>query len=138
MLLQPAVSVGNVGQLAVDLILANVKDNKDGVFNFYHPGLLPVVGADPFDSKSDSIMTAGQMTILSEAKVVVAQIRSGLVKGKRDEFLDDVLAWAKSVGIAKIILLTSSEADERLDCQIQVGNNFRFICSSTEKSEEFK
>ncbi len=30
-----------------------------------------------------------------EQKLYIFQVRSGLIKGRRDEFLDDVLAWCK-------------------------------------------
>jgi hypothetical protein len=55
-LLQPSVSVGNLGQLAADVILASVKPARVAAVD--HPALLPVVGADPLDERDDHLMTA--------------------------------------------------------------------------------
>ena len=53
--------------------------------------------------------------------------RSGLVGGpQRDVFLVDLVNWIVSKKFSKVILLTSTEADERLDSQIG-GSQFRFI-----------
>ena len=53
--------------------------------------------------------------------------RSGLVAGpQRDVFLDDLVNWIVSKKFSKVILLTSTEADERLDSQLR-GSQFRFI-----------
>ena len=53
--------------------------------------------------------------------------RSGLVGGpQRDVFLVDLVNWIVSKKFSKVILLTSTEADERLDSQLR-GSQFRFI-----------
>ena len=43
---QPSVSVGNVGQLAADLLISTLWMNKVGYL--YDDSILPVVGNDPF------------------------------------------------------------------------------------------
>jgi hypothetical protein len=57
---QPAVSVGNVGQLAVDLLVQNLHMDKVGYFS--DDSFLPVIGNDPFasDPKSSALMTAAE------------------------------------------------------------------------------
>lgn len=58
-------SVGNVGQLAVDVVLASLMDagastvGTMACYSVYHPALLPVVGADPM-GLSEGLMTACQ------------------------------------------------------------------------------
>ena len=55
---QPSVCVGNVGQLATDLVLASAAAPRR-VSAVSHPALLPVVGADPIDeTDNDRLMTA--------------------------------------------------------------------------------
>jgi len=44
---QPCISVGNVGQLTVDLIINTLKLDRVGYLQ--DPGLLPLVGNDAFD-----------------------------------------------------------------------------------------
>ena len=55
---QPCVSVGNVGQLAVDLLISTLELEKVG--RLHSECVLPVVGNDPFSEKSNncSLMTA--------------------------------------------------------------------------------
>ena len=62
LLFQPSLSVGNVGQLAVDILLATLKAERVG--GLFHSALLPVVGSDPLLQDSDQLMTAcqGQFT----------------------------------------------------------------------------
>merc|ERR1711862_863961 len=76
-------------------------------------------------------MGADRMTTACELyktdKEAILQLRSGLVPGpKRDIFLTDLVKWIVSKKFSKVILLTSTEADERLDNQIR-GSQFRFI-----------
>ena len=44
---QPVVSVGNVAQLALDLIISTLDMERFGYL--YHEALVPVVGNDPFE-----------------------------------------------------------------------------------------
>ena len=55
---QPSLSVGNVGQLAVDILLATLRPQLVAAID--HPALLPVVGSDPLEQNSDRLMTAGE------------------------------------------------------------------------------
>ena len=55
---QPSLSVGNVGQLAVDILLATLRPKLVAAID--HPALLPVVGSDPLEQNSDRLMTAGE------------------------------------------------------------------------------
>jgi len=57
--LQPCVTVGNVGQLAVDLIISTLLRSKEIVHvgKIVTDALRPVVGPNPYDL-SDMLMTA--------------------------------------------------------------------------------
>ena len=126
-------SVGNVGQLATDVLLASNKSQF--VASLYHPSILPVVGSDPLDLKSDRLMTACQ--VYKTEKEVILQLRSGLVSSQRDLFLNDLVKWIVEAKFAKVVVLSSSEADERLDCQIR-GSQFRFVASSQGLQNDLK
>lgn len=117
-------SIGNVGQLAVDVILASLAGKPQLVTSLYHPAIIPLVASDPLDLKSDRLMTACQL--YKTEKEAVLQLRSALVQGQREQFCDDLVEWIKAQKFAKVILLTSMSADERLDSQIQ-GQQFRFV-----------
>jgi len=125
-LLLPSVSVGNVGQLAIDVVLATLKPTL--VTQILHPSLIPCVGADPLNVGSPILTTAMQLYIHPESKLVVFQIRSGLLPGKGGAFLTDLLEWAKEVKITRLVCLTSSHAHERSDVQLR-GSPLRFLAS---------
>ena len=142
----PSVSVGNVGQLAVDVVLATLKPKLvTQVFRIFdiklvvtknlkfvqilHPSLIPCCGADPLSIGSPVLTTALQMYIHAESKLVVLQIRSGLLPGKGGVFLADLLEWSKENKISRLVCLTSSHAHERSDIQLR-GSPLRFLASS--------
>merc|ERR1711953_547535 len=112
-LILPSVSIGNVGQLAIDAIL-------------------PVVGCDPLDLKSQRMMTACELYKI-EGKLIL-QLRSGLGPGLRDVFIRDLLAFVAKLKVGRIVVLGSMDSEERLDCQIR-GSQFRFLASKGLKSE---
>ena len=62
---QPAVSVGNVGQLAVDMVISTLWMERIGYI--YHDSILPLVGNDPFahpESVSCKIVTSCEGTFV--------------------------------------------------------------------------
>lgn len=50
--LQPAVSVGNVGQLAIDLVISTLDMTKVGYF--YTDCLVPMVGNNPYATAEEN------------------------------------------------------------------------------------
>jgi proteasome assembly chaperone 2 len=59
---QPAVSVGNIGQLSVDLLISSLHCDK--LARLDHPIFVPVVGSDPYDDvREKSLMTAAECII---------------------------------------------------------------------------
>ena len=57
--LQPAVSVGGVGQLAIDILLNNIPDVAR-IGYFYDRVFSPTVGSDPFDRQPQTICTSNE------------------------------------------------------------------------------
>ena len=99
-LIMPAISIGNIGQLAIDVLLASLKAQR--VTSCHHPSIIPLVGSNPLNNRSSELTTACEI-YQSEicAGIILMQIRSGIVKGKSNEFLDNLLLWCKHVGIKK-------------------------------------
>ena len=99
-LIMPAISIGNIGQLAIDVLLASLKAQR--VTSCHHPSIIPLVGSNPLNNSSAELTTACEI-YQSEicAGIILMQIRSGIVKGKSNEFLDNLLLWCKHVGIKK-------------------------------------
>ncbi|CAH1779728.1 unnamed protein product [Owenia fusiformis] len=130
-LVVPCVSVGNVGQLAVDLIISTLCMKKIGYMD--DESILPLVGNDPFASG-----TTGNLCNLSVScevymsvvhKVVAIQQRAPFVKGKAGAFRERLVRWIKDRGLNRVVIATSSHAYMMMDMQIQGGTLLRYLIS---------
>uniref|UniRef100_A0A8I5N3Y1 Proteasome assembly chaperone 2 n=1 Tax=Papio anubis TaxID=9555 RepID=A0A8I5N3Y1_PAPAN len=91
-LLMPAVSVGNVGQLAMDLIISTLSMSKIGYF--YTDCLVPMVGNNPYataEGNSTELSINAEVYSLPSRKLVALQLRSIFIKYKSKPFL--VFPW---------------------------------------------
>lgn len=122
----PAVSVGNVGQLAVDVLLATLQPSL--VSQVHHPSLIPCCGSDPIHPDSSVLTTAMQLYMEEAKKLAVFQIRSGLLPGQGAKFLADLLGWCQDRGVGKIVCLTSAHSHERSDSQLS-GSPLRYLAT---------
>ncbi|KAL5499441.1 hypothetical protein EMCRGX_G010857 [Ephydatia muelleri] len=77
----PCVSVGNVPQLAVDLIINTLRLSRAGYLR--HPGLLPLVGNDAFDhlKSPGHLHLSTEVYCSHELKLAVIQMRVPTCKG---------------------------------------------------------
>ncbi|XP_068093234.1 proteasome assembly chaperone 2 [Hyperolius riggenbachi] len=126
-LLMPAVSVGNVGQLAIDLIISTLNMTKVGYF--YTDCLVPMVGNNPYATNDDNakeLCTNAEVYTLPSKNLTVLQIRSPLIKKKSRCFRQALLSWIKKSVFAKVVLLSSSHAYQRDDQQL-FGTPFRYL-----------
>jgi len=131
-LLLPSVSVGNVGQLCVDLIITNSDAKLVGRVS--HKSILPVVGKNPYDETSDELMTACDVYHSTSLKLVIVQIRAPLLKGD-DSLLESLIDWSKEKQIRSLILVTASHSYERIDSQIVSSTTFRYLTTESVPSE---
>jgi len=131
-LVMPAVSVGNVGQLSVDLLISSVRPTK--LAKLDHPVFIPVNGSDPYDEKEKDLATAAELYISHEKQLVIFQIRSLLVKEYCTDFLNKLTQWMQSCLFAKTVLLTSCHSYERIDSQL-VGSPYRYTTTASVKPE---
>ncbi|XP_049626093.1 proteasome assembly chaperone 2 [Suncus etruscus] len=126
-LLMPAVSVGNVGQLAIDLIISTLDMCKIGYF--YTDCLVPMVGNDPYataEENSTELSINAEVYSLPSKKLVVLQIRSIFIKFKSKSFCEKLLSWVKNSDFAKVIVLSSSHSSHCDDLQLG-GTPFRYL-----------
>lgn len=63
--MQPAVSVSNAGQLALDLLIQSTKAIKLG--NIWHEALIPLIGAHPFEDGSTDMCSEFEGQFLFKA-----------------------------------------------------------------------
>uniref|UniRef100_A0A0B6ZSN5 Proteasome assembly chaperone 2 n=1 Tax=Arion vulgaris TaxID=1028688 RepID=A0A0B6ZSN5_9EUPU len=128
-LILPTVSVGNVGQLASDLIISTLSLERVGYF--LHPSLLPVAGNNPYadDGSTSYKMTTGcEVFESSVKKIVVVQQRAPIIKGRRKEYSDWLSDWIQEKKFHQVVILSSTFSQNRLDHQI-TGSPFRILLS---------
>ncbi|XP_043226928.1 proteasome assembly chaperone 2-like isoform X1 [Amphibalanus amphitrite] len=114
-LISPSVSVGNVGQLAVDLLLHNLRCQRLGAFG--HPSLQQVVGTLP-DSNTDGqthLMTAMEAYVCEKKKLLVIQIRAPISPKGRLSLLAELVQWAAERRLKRVLQLASCHAAARPD-----------------------
>ncbi|PWA41703.1 clast3-related protein [Artemisia annua] len=105
-LILPALSIGNVGQLAVDLLIASSKAERIGCLD--DPNVLPCVGNDAY-----SFSTQGDLVLPLEAyespanALSLIQQRSPVVKGMMVEFAKNLADFAVASGKKHVIILSS-------------------------------
>uniref|UniRef100_A0A2K5LTL5 Proteasome assembly chaperone 2 n=1 Tax=Cercocebus atys TaxID=9531 RepID=A0A2K5LTL5_CERAT len=107
-LLMPAVSVGKVGQLAMDLIISTLSMSKIGYFY------------------TDCLVINAEVYSLPSRKLVALQLRSIFIKYKSKPFCEKLLSWVKSSGCARVIVLWSSHSYQRNDLQLR-STPFRYL-----------
>ncbi|EEF43333.1 proteasome assembly chaperone 2 [Ricinus communis] len=104
-LVLPALSIGNVGQLAVDLLVSSQKAERIGYLD--DPNVLPCVGNDAYGP-----IPCGNLALSLEAydspanALTLVQQRSPVVKGKMVEFANNLAEFAAASGKKHAILLS--------------------------------
>ena len=102
----PCVTHGNVGQLAADLLIFNLKLKPIGVL--YHPDVLPICGADPFsETCQGSPASSLEIYANEDVSLVVAQQRGEVIKGCQRKFAREVTSWLKTSMFKNVVLLAS-------------------------------
>ncbi len=122
-LLVASVTVGNVPQMAVDLLLTSCKATHVG--RLRAPALLPFVGCD----ESGSLVTAAELYRLdssSERPTYVLQQRSPPSRGRAAEHANALTKWASAVGFVELVVLASANAAGRKVRQM-FGSNARCV-----------
>ncbi|XP_063155148.1 proteasome assembly chaperone 2 [Candoia aspera] len=128
-LLMPAVSVGNVGQLAIDLVISTLHLPKVGYF--YTDCLVPMVGNNPYattEEDATELCINAEVYAAMSKELVVLQIRSPFIKNKYRHFCQILLSWVKNCEFSKVVLLSSSHAYQRNDQQLH-GTALRYLIS---------
>jgi len=142
----PAVSVGNAGQLAVDLLISTLQMKKVGLIQ--DDGITPVIGSDPYTGcfasrvgtlqlkpenagtqSAPSLMTGCELYESTDHQLVVMQLRSPLIRGRKSAFLERLLNFIIEKQFRETITLASSHAHERIDSQLE-GDQFRYLVSA--------
>ncbi|OZJ04643.1 hypothetical protein BZG36_02042 [Bifiguratus adelaidae] len=135
-LIWPSVSIGNVPQLTVDLLLSTLELQRCG---FIHDSsVIPVVGGiDTVDgSASVGVTTPCEVFISADKKYTFIQQRAPVEKNRRNQYIETLLDFIQSAGIQQVIALTSADAGSRMDMQIE-SQPFRILVPSRNACSDF-
>uniref|UniRef100_A0A914W0T9 Proteasome assembly chaperone 2 n=1 Tax=Plectus sambesii TaxID=2011161 RepID=A0A914W0T9_9BILA len=128
-LILPAISVGNVGQLAVDLLISSL-DLELIAHSPANKLTLPLVGPSAYiQPGSKQLSTAVEVYSNKEKTLLVVQQRSDFISHARKEFLDSLVEWIVKMKIKRVVLLSSAFLSSQLDSFLQ--------CSEVEKTRRF-
>ncbi|MBZ3874031.1 Proteasome assembly chaperone 2 [Sciurus carolinensis] len=138
-LLMPALSIGNVGQLTIDLITSTL--NMHNIVYFYTDCLVPMVGNNPYattEENSTELSTNAEIYLLPSRKLLVLQLRSIFNKYISKSFCEKLLSWVQSSGCAKVIILSSSQSYQHNDLQLRSTLLWYLLTPSVHKRTQNK
>lgn len=119
-LVMPAVAVGNVGQLAVDLMVSTLNMSRVG---YIHTDcLIPMAGNNPYATcreDAEELHTPAEVFTAPDLKLAVLQIRAPIIQTKSQKFSQLLVSWIKACGFSRTVVLSSSHAYQRDDQQLQ-------------------
>ncbi|XP_015795027.1 proteasome assembly chaperone 2 [Tetranychus urticae] len=110
-LLMPAVSVGNVGQLAVDLLVTTLiwERKVKLVGRIFSTALKSVSGPNAYQFDDDSpIMTTCEVYESVDHKLVILQLRAPPYKERSKQFVEELSKWIGEEKFKLAICLSSS------------------------------
>ncbi|KAL6637930.1 hypothetical protein ACP70R_025502 [Stipagrostis hirtigluma subsp. patula] len=111
-LIMPALSIGNVGQLAVDLLISSARAKRVAYLD--EPSVLPCAGNDAFGPDA-----VGDLALALEAyestyhRLAFIQQRSPVITGMAVSFAKNVADFISSIGKEHIIILSSLDSGRR-------------------------
>jgi hypothetical protein len=135
-LLLPALSVGNVDQLAVDLILNTLlhlpptltptlspTPTRARRLGWLHaPGLVePVVGQSAVGPDDGALAHSLELFSVDSARVAILQQRAAARPGQQEALAAALFAFAREAGVARIVVAAAADAGARPDAYLRKG-----------------
>lgn len=125
----PSVSVGNVGQLAVDLLITTFNLKK--VATIWHPGIIPLAAGNPYQ-EDDEPCTACELYGNKKLNIGVIQLRSSVEFKLALDFFDLLKTDIQNLKFSNVVILTSKFAYELHNIE---SSHFFYITNSDTKFE---
>ncbi|XP_059647735.1 uncharacterized protein LOC132294031 [Cornus florida] len=128
-LILPALSIGNVGQLAVDLLISSTRAERIGFLD--DPNVLPCVGNDAYCPTP-----LGHLVLPLEAydspsnALTLVQQRSPVVKGMMVEFAKNVADFAAVSGKKHVVLLSGLDFGRWQTIDMSSGLQIYYLSSA--------
>ncbi|KAL5715070.1 hypothetical protein ACHQM5_016948 [Ranunculus cassubicifolius] len=128
-LILPALSIGNVGQLAIDLLISSLKAERIGYLD--DPSVLPCVGNDPYGLVPQGVLALPLEAYESFSNALsLIQQRSPIVKGKMIEFAKNLADFAETSGKKHVVVLSSLDSGRRLRIDAASNDQIYYLSST--------
>lgn len=130
-LLLPGLSIGNVGQLAIDLLISSTGARRVGYLD--EPSVLPCVGNDAYGPAP-----VGDLALPLEAyespsyALSLIQQRSPVIKGMMTEFAKNLAHFASSIGKKHVVILSSLDSGRRKKMDASSNMQIYYISSASD------
>jgi len=125
LIFQPAVSIGNVGQLAVDLLISSLSLSKVGFIEC--PFVLPVAGNDTFSENEGKLAVNVEVFQDKDLQLTVVQQRAPIARGQSKDFATNLVSWIISKKFRQVVYLLSADASRRFAESQLSGHQIRYI-----------
>ncbi|PNH04000.1 Proteasome assembly chaperone 2 [Tetrabaena socialis] len=125
----PAVTYANVGELAVDVLVATLRPRPLGPLESNN--VLPAVGNDAFDDTAGpgTLSTALELYSVEGRPLIFLQQRAPAMAGRQAAYAAELVGWLREAGVATLVVLTGLDAQLRRDQQLD-SSPFRYLASS--------
>eukprot|EP01098_Paradermamoeba_levis_P003471 TRINITY_DN1577_c0_g4_i1.p1 TRINITY_DN1577_c0_g4~~TRINITY_DN1577_c0_g4_i1.p1 ORF type:complete len:307 (+),score=97.48 TRINITY_DN1577_c0_g4_i1:60-980(+) len=133
-LIIPNNALGNVGQLAVDLLVNSFQLEQVGYL--YEPSVLPIVGDSAFHFHSPHLSTSLEVFQDQARKLTLIQLRAPIVKNRKEQFVDRLYQWAAAEGVKEIFVLSSATSLLLPDPNLQVGASKKVFLQMNSEMEK--
>merc|ERR1712080_78061 len=130
--IMPTVSVGQVGQLAIDLLLSNMGDKVRKIGVIYSDAILPVIGREQVGKH---LCMGLELYESKEHKAVILQQRAPFVKGRASSFRSTLITWIKHAVFTDILVFAGVSSHIRKDAELE-GSLFRFLSSNKDLKQK--
>ncbi|KAG8364277.1 hypothetical protein BUALT_Bualt19G0111600 [Buddleja alternifolia] len=128
-LILPALSIGNVGQLAVDLLISSLKAEKIGYLD--EPNVLPCVGNDAYSpSPPGNLALPVEAYESSSSALTLVQQRSPIIKGMMIEYAKNMANFAAANGKKHVVILSSLDFGRWRNIDMSSGLQIHYLSSS--------
>lgn len=102
--MQPAVTIGNVGQLATDLLISTLRLSRVGFLET--TAVLPCAGNDAFSHQKGQIALSLELFHLQQPDgqldIYLIQQRSPAAKGCQQRFAEELSEWTCKAGFREV------------------------------------
>jgi hypothetical protein len=117
----PAISVGNIPQLAIDLLITAYKPHGCKLLGYYYDpnNLVPYCAHDALAQKKSEltgeISTGVELYLCTQLNTIFLQQRTPILPKRTVPFVNGLMSWIKDCGFKCVLLLTSAASHKRED-----------------------